>query len=427
MADPLSMTASIITVLDLCTKIVVFLREVKGGSTQRNLLIREIYSTKGILESLIDTVQSADTTPEAWSKTIQSLKEKGSPLDLLQEVLTCFHDELCRVLAKGIGGYARSLLWPFKKEEVEERLRVMDRQNLLLTLALENDHIALSREIRSNTQVTRTAVTFLQADVEQRKDSEILNWLTPINYNNQQNEFLSRRQAGTGQWLLDSPQFQTWLEATGNKRTLFCPGIPGAGKTILTSVVIDDLTTRFENNETVGVAYIYFNFRRKLEQQTADILASLLKQLSQHRPTLPESVVALYNQKKKKQARPSVDELSAVFLSVITEYTKAFVVIDALDECQEFGGCRSRILTELFNLTRSGANLFVTSRFNREVEGKFDPMQVQSLEIRASKQDVEMYLEGNMPQLAAFAEWDEDIRESIKVTISDTVDGMCVI
>jgi hypothetical protein len=74
----------------------------------------------------------------------------------------------------------------------------------------------------------------------------ILDWLTPIDYASQQNDYLTRRQPGTGQWLLDSAEYQIWVPTS--QQTLFCPGIPGAGKTILTSIVIDHLSTRFQND-----------------------------------------------------------------------------------------------------------------------------------------------------------------------------------
>jgi hypothetical protein len=118
--------------------------------------------------------------------------------------------------------------------------------------------------------------------LNQRQDDQelldILDWLTPIDYILQQSDFISRRHAGTGQRLLDSTEFQTWLEK--DKQTLFCPGIPGAGKTILTSIVIDGLNTRFQSNTNVGIAYIYYNFRQQDEQKSEDLLAILLKQLT---------------------------------------------------------------------------------------------------------------------------------------------------
>ena len=124
----------------------------------------------------------------------------------------------------------------------------------------------------------------------------ILDWLTNIDYASQQSDFINRRQVGTGQWLIDSEEYQTWVQTP--KETLFCPGIPGAGKTILTAIIIDDLTMRFQSEADIGIAYLYCNFRRQDEQKADDLLASLLKQLSQKRTSLPDSVKTLYKKHK---------------------------------------------------------------------------------------------------------------------------------
>lgn len=148
-----------------------------------------------------------------------------------------------------------------------------------------------------------------QDDRERQYEQQaILDWFTPMDYASQQNDFISRRQAGTGQWLLESAEFQEWLKI--EKKTLFCPGIPGAGKTIVTAIAIDDLNTRVQNDPTVGIAYLYCNFRRRGKQKAEDLLASVLKQLSQERSSLPDSVKALYDHPKDKRTRPSFDEVS---------------------------------------------------------------------------------------------------------------------
>ena len=151
----------------------------------------------------------------------------------------------------------------------------------------------------------------------------IIDWLAAIDYGQQQSDFLSRRQEGTGQWLLDSDEFQEWL--TQKKQTLFCPGIPGAGKTILTSIVVDYLDKKFQNDSSVGIAYVYCNFRQQLEVKPADLLASLLKQLVQEQPSVPESIKSLYERHKKKRTRPPIDEISKALHSVITNYSTAFI------------------------------------------------------------------------------------------------------
>jgi hypothetical protein len=85
----------------------------------------------------------------------------------------------------------------------------------------------------------------------------ILDWLTPIDYATQQSDFIGRRQEGTGEWLLKLNEFQDWINQ--KKQTMFCPGIPGAGKTML--------------------------FRRHHEQKPTDLITSLLRQLIQRRPS----------------------------------------------------------------------------------------------------------------------------------------------
>lgn len=279
-------------------------------------------------------------------------------------------------------------------------------------------------KVRENLENVSNGLDKLVRRQHDQEEQAILDWLTPVNYAREQRDFINRRQVGTGRWLLDSPKFQTWLRA--DKQTLFCPGIPGAGKTILTSIVVDELITRFGNDETVGIAYAYCNFRRIHEQKAEDLIASLLKQLAQGRSSLPESIKSLYDEHKKQQTRPLFSEILRTLESVTMLYPRVFIIIDALDECQTYNGCRSEFLTEVFKLNaKYGANFFATSRFIPEVIGKFD--HSTCLKIHASKQDIEMYLEGNMSRLTAFDDWNQQLRDEIKTCISDAVDGMCVI
>jgi Cdc6-like AAA superfamily ATPase len=247
----------------------------------------------------------------------------------------------------------------------------------------------------------------------------VLDWLTPIDYAPEQNEFIHRRQAGTGQWLLDSVQYQSWLKTS--KQTLFSPGIPGVGKTILTSIVIDDLNTRLQNDPSIGMAYLYCDFRRRDEQKAEDSLASLLKQLSQEQSTLPGSLKRLHDQHKDKRTRPSFDEISKTLHDVAAMYSRVFIVVDALDEYQVSDGCRMRFLSEILSLqAKCGANLFTTSRFIPEIIETFK--DAISLEIRASDEDMRIYLNNRISN----SEFDvlKSYHDEIQTAIIKAVDGM---
>ena len=209
-----------------------------------------------------------------------------------------------------------------------------------------------------------------------------------------------------------------------SNQVLFCSGIPGAGKTICAAIVINELYTKFQNDASVGIAYIYCNFRRNTEQKAVDLLASLLKQFAQKSPSVPQSLRRLYEHHRSKQTRPSFDEVLQALQAVIPEYSRAFVVIDALDECQDADGDRKRLLPGLFSLqAKTGACLLATSRSIREIEKEFKGRSTQ-LEIHASDYDLQRYIDGNMIGLPSFVLRRPDLQKEVKGAIISSVDGM---
>ncbi len=218
--------------------------------------------------------------------------------------------------------------------------------------------------------VTRTSkdVSTLVRSQQDQAYLDVLDWITPTNYADQHNDFMRERLQGTGVWFLNSPPFQEWL--TTAKRTLFCPGIPGAGKTIISATVIDYIYREFDNSPTIRLAYIYCNFRQQGEQRAQDILASLLKQLATGWPSLPQGVRDLFNKHQKHKTRPSLDEIVKALVSVATGCSRVFVVVDALDECKD--DSRGVVLKKLFELqTQASINTMATSRIDKSISRLF--------------------------------------------------------
>jgi len=249
----------------------------------------------------------------------------------------------------------------------------------------------------------------------------IADWLTTFDYGSQQSDYIGRRQLGTGQWLLDSDEYRAWLNT--NRQTLFCPGIPGAGKTIATAIIIADLWERFQSDASFGVAYLYCNFRRHDEQNLKDLLSSLLKQLVLEQESVPDIVRDLYESHKTNRTRPSFKEISTALQSVTSIYSRVFIIIDALDECQVSEECRSRLISEIFNLqAKTGANLFATSRFIDQITERFK-WSIR-LEVRARKEDIRRYLDDRISHSESRTL--KDSGEEIKTGIVEAVDGMYV-
>ena len=251
----------------------------------------------------------------------------------------------------------------------------------------------------------------------------VLNWITHIEYGRQQSDYISRRQPGTGKWLLESPEFKKWVDR--EKQTLLCHGIPGTGKTILAATVVDELSSRFTDGK-VGIGYIYFNFRRQHEQNVHNQVASLLRQLTQSWPasSLPDDALCLYNKHEERGTRPSLNELSQTLQLVASSYSCVFIVVDALDECQS-PASRTAILAELFALRAAcGANILATSRALPDIVSHFH--EDTCLEIRASEEDVRKLVDGFVPRLPTFVARTPPLIDGIKAGIVKAADGRYV-
>ena len=274
--------------------------------------------------------------------------------------------------------------------------------------------------VLNNVSRTNANVEIITSKLDRNEDLEILNWLTPIDYGPQQSNFIKRRQEGTGTWLLHTNEFNIWLDQ--RNKTLFCPGIPGAGKTILTAIVVNHLDNQYASDLTTSLAYIYCNFRRQNEQKPEDLLLSLLKQFAQKQPSLPKSVKILYECHNRKRTRPSFDEIAEALLSAAAHYSRAFIVLDALDECSISNGGREKFLSAIFNLqAKTGANIFATSRINDDIAKSFK--KNLSVQIRARNEDVERYLDGQMSLLQPDI-LDDALRGMIRRKVIKAVDGM---
>ncbi|KAI0802299.1 ankyrin repeat-containing domain protein [Xylaria sp. FL0064] len=251
-----------------------------------------------------------------------------------------------------------------------------------------------------------------------------LYWLTPQNYGSQHSDNLKTLHPETGEWLLRSQVFQEWLDAEANQDRL-----PGAGKTVMTSKVIQYLESRFSSNERVGIAYLYCNYARQTEQTIEHFIASLSRQLIQKHFSvletprrISESLDELYCRHKIKKIQPSRAELSAILQSAVAEYSEVFMIIDALDECNTSNECRIDLLTELFQLQHSSmVRIFATSRINSDTASLF--RSASHIQILAHAKDLRSYLESRMNKYDQGL-FDDILRQSVIAEIIKAAKGM---
>jgi Cdc6-like AAA superfamily ATPase len=257
------------------------------------------------------------------------------------------------------------------------------------------------------------------ADDNRDRDS-LMKWLSATDYAPHQDRFLSRRHARTGQWLLETSQFQTWVNTPG--KVLFCAGVLGSGKTILTSAVVDHLQSQFQKDLNIGIAFVYCSNRRQQEHTAKDLLASLLQQLCQRIPSLPEAVKALVHQySDSNKDQPSVEEVCRMLESVIPLYHRVFIMVDGLDECPATDQCRDDLVLQLLNLNaHCGISIFVTSKPVLEGIERFSRAMFRGVD--ATLEDVEEYLDYHLRSLIFFQR-NLELHAEVKKAILAVFDG----
>lgn len=449
MAEAFGIGAGVLSVIGLTIQIiqatVQFGRDWKDAPADVRNFVAELQALKTVLSetntNVILNQDFADAFHGRHSALLSQLGPLAQDTDTAVMVLACqdqlrsLLDDLTKRVQSHHVGWER-LKGAFQAVRIREAVENLHRQCLTLNQLLAADSLVLTAGIylevkegrKQQQQMNRAQFRALdhirnRIDIAAASQDQqiILNWLTAIDYTSAQSDFINQRQQGTGQWLLESTKYKAWVEA--ESRTLFCPGIPGAGKTFLTSIVVDDLSKRFHRDEGIGITYLYCNFRRQHEQKAEDLFASLLKQLTQSRPSLPDSVKVLHDSHKYKRTRPSFTELSRAVQSVSALYSKVFIVIDALDECHAVD--RSRVISEILAVQgKCGINFLATSRYIPEIMEGFGGSA--SVDIRATEHDIRAYIDGYISRLPRFVQRNSALQEEVKKAIIKAVDGMYV-
>lgn len=287
----------------------------------------------------------------------------------------------------------------------------------------------------SNTEVVKDDTGFIRAHIptiesgldaiSQEADrvlhKTLMEWISSTDFPAQQYDIIARREKGTGQWFLDAPEFTDWLH--GPNKTLFCPGIPGAGKTMITAIAINHLVNHMVWSSDVGVAFVYCNYKAQIDQNATGLLAAILKQLVQARPSISEPVNRLHKQHADRRTKPTLEEIFGALQSVLANYSSVYIAVDALDECLDRDGDRSQFLSRLRDLQgRTDLRLMVTARFIPDITDEFNTGP--TLEIRASDEDIKRFVVGQTYRLPKCIRRDNALQSLVQIKVVEAVDGM---
>ncbi|KAJ7776672.1 hypothetical protein B0H14DRAFT_2401560, partial [Mycena olivaceomarginata] len=243
---------------------------------------------------------------------------------------------------------------------------------------------------------------------------KIIDWLSPLNFFVRQDDIFSTRQEGTGEWLLQEKKFRQWESFIGG--VLWCRGIPGVGKTVLASMVVNYLTTKYKPTRKIGVGCIYLNHKETEIQTPGNLLSGLWSQLVHEKP-LGSLAYNTHTEHTKKGTRPSMGEVQALLHDAITKWSKVYIVVDALDEYPEDD--RQILLNDLAPCAT--VNLIVMSRPHIKLPGLFK--SVEAIDIHVNPRDIHQYIDvriQNSSRLSNHLKSRPELRDEIHSKITNS-------
>ncbi|KAH8817231.1 hypothetical protein F5884DRAFT_778825 [Xylogone sp. PMI_703] len=410
--DPLSVTGTLIAVLQITGAVISICYDYRQGAKNASREViqisDELNSLKDVLDALLRMVEKDESSDATTLATFELLTKPNGPLAACQTELEILKAKL--EPEKGWRAVRQSLAWPLKEGEMRKTLSSLERMKSTMLLALSADQTALNLAVHQN-------VKYLTREFQERNASQeyqqIIQWLKASDPQGKHIFNLKKRQPETGNWFIFGKRYEEWFQSPGSFLWLY--GIPGSGKTMLCTTVIEHLVLHCQKTPRTATAYFYFDFSDPGKQDLNSLLRSLLTQLSTQCSTIPPSLLLLYRQYRNGTASPGETELMTTFRDLVLMFDSVYIVLDALDEgsnCEEL----LRFIDGVQNWGFSRLHLMTSSRPLPEIEQAMRNSATDKLCLEDSgiRDDIKLYVNDRLATSKILLSLPAGIRREIR-------------
>ncbi|KAF8242919.1 ankyrin [Wilcoxina mikolae CBS 423.85] len=326
------------------------------------------------------------------------------PMAMYLELVASFYATVIEFCTTTIGifkdnGFKRftKTMWkPFKIQFKEIEGDLQDQRDKIDLEIIVASETALLRERQEASLYRREGVQHRLLQIEHNEGSrdwriqqdatavrnrrvQLLARISSYNYRDSFSKALHRRREGTGRLVIDTPEFQQWFKESRSSG-LWCYGIPGSGKTLLTAGIIDHIFSVCQGS-AVSISYFFCDFANRQSLEICTVLRSLIKQIlnvfvDKISPALERGLERAFIE---SPADPSSDQLFDMLVPITKLYSATtYLILDGLDECNDFD--RRQLISYLQRLSRnrsqatSGTNsdiaAFITQELDERIQQK---------------------------------------------------------
>ena len=232
-------------------------------------------------------------------------------------------------------------------------------------------------------------------------------------------------------WILRQQEWDDWVN--GAHRLIWVHGIPGAGKTILASYIIEQATSVLSNRQVTSACLYFYCSYRHGGDQTTSFLRWVVSQLCRQLNRIPQEISELH----QKNAELTVAQLTNALATLLGEIGLVYIIIDAIDECNTMSdiqavdapGMRVEFLqllhTLLTLLEYAKIKIIATSRNYVDIEEVLRPLSAPvSMSNPLVDEDIRTYVNTQLQTNNRFRRWPLPLLREIKDALVEGAKGM---
>jgi DNA replication protein DnaC len=227
--------------------------------------------------------------------------------------------------------------------------------------------------------------------------------------------------ADSYKWIIETPQYKTFLDwhDSNTKNLLWIKGGPGKGKTMLLIGIIEEITNQLDTHFNVPCISYFFCQGADTRLNTAtSILRGLIWMLLWQEKSLLCHLEKLFGNLGSKlfEDTNAFENLKQVFQNMLKDNTlkKAYLVVDALDECEISKPGRSELLQLISTISES----------NNKVKWLVSSRDVLGIERILKENKTKMVLSLESPSISEFLK--PAVNSYIEFKMSSYAEGFIV-
>ncbi|KAH7126132.1 hypothetical protein EDB81DRAFT_730543 [Dactylonectria macrodidyma] len=419
--DPLSIAASIFAVVQIADRVISLCKYYLDLSRDAPSDLRFILIETSSLRTILDNIQFLTSSGHVPT-TLNNLTANDGPiegcrktLDQLNELFSSdYLNETSgnRSKRRKVKATLTTLAWPFKENTARKLLGEVVHHKTTLNLALTVD---MSHDIKN----IKDQASEIQATLTEFQRNEIYNWLRGIDPSSIHYRACGQYESGTGDWVLRSDDWKAWI--SGQKRSLWIHGIPGAGKTVLTSHLIETVKTHCDSSDCKSVYTYYYCYFGHNTDETSPFLKWTISQLCRKADVVPTNLYKLH----KHGEGASLANLLNVLESILQAFDCVYVILDAIDESLP----RTHLLRVLRDLITdpkfSKIRILTTSREYVDIEEVMEEISVPiSMRNPLLDEDIRLFIESQLRIHPKLKRWPATVRDKTLKVLSTKAKGM---